>query len=190
MRTFFFLGGVLFAAVAVPAACGGHVVLDGAGGAITTSGSTGGTGGGLPPGKCRSRSDCPVDSPDECLQPGGFPGCDPCLPHGMTCTADADCPPDGGAPMICILVMCTCTTSMTCASGCTSDASCPTGQVCGPTHRCAPQPCASATDCPVDFECSDGGCQRLACSADAMCTGYCVDGNCFETLGTCVGLPG
>lgn len=47
--------------------------------------------------------------------------------------------------------------------------------------------CQSDVDCPTDFECAGGSCGRKGCAADANCSGYCVNGLCYSTPGTCYG---
>lgn len=106
----------------------------------------------------------------------------------MTCTSDTDCAAEGAAA-ICTPAPCACGDVPSCQQGCTSDATCGAGETCGPTHRCAPEACTSTSDCPEDFTCNGAACQRIACTDDAACSGYCVDGLCFETPGTCSAIP-
>ena len=207
MRTSFFLGGLLCTGVAIGAGCGGGVIADGTGGAGTGAGSTsgaggtstsaggtggaggtsgtGGAGGGLAPGQCRTMNDCNGSMQfEECLPPGASPGCGICFSPPTTCESDADCAAQGPAA-ICVSPPCACPDVQTCVQGCTEDAMCGAGETCGPTHRCEPEACASTSDCPTNFGCSGGACQRLTCAVDATCSGYCVDGLCYDTPGTC-----
>ena len=183
------------AAGAAIGACGGDVVVDGAdaasstssaGGASSTSstGDTGGTGGGLAAGQCRSVSDCPQFM--ECVPPGGSPGCGVAQPL-PPCNTDADCAAEGPT-IICAAVPCS-GAPLVCTPGCTSDAECSEGETCGPTHHCAPTACASESDCPTDFDCDGSACQRRVCAGDGVCSGYCVNGACYDAPGTCSDEP-
>jgi hypothetical protein len=188
MRTWIFLG-----AVGMAAACGG-------GQRPTTSGTSGaagaptsGTGGSS--GLCRQESDCSDLEPgDVCVPPDGPSGfCGGACTEGPVCATDADCA-DQGPATICGQDPCACATLSggTCVPGCTTDADCDTGEVCAPSHHCQPKPCTGATDCPAHFDCEavSAGCQRRACGTDADCTtGFCVQGACYDALGTCEQPP-
>jgi hypothetical protein len=186
MRSRFFPGWLLGTGVALAAACGGASMLETGGTSTSSAGGTGSAGGGLAHGQCRAMSDCKDSTFTEvCLQPGAFlcgGPCDPMPPP--TCAGDADCAAEGAAA-ICTVPPCACPKQPTCTQGCASDATCGAGETCGPTHRCAPTACVSASDCPVNFACAEAACHRIVCTDDAPCNGYCVDGLCFDTPGTC-----
>jgi hypothetical protein len=101
-----------------------------------------------------------------------------------TCASDADCAAQG-AGLICQPGVCVCAGQMVCVPGCASDNDCALGEQCAPTqHRCVPATCARDADCPPDFQCANG-CHRRTCASDAACDGYCVEGQCYASLGTC-----
>jgi hypothetical protein len=182
------------AATASMAACGARPSLGvgsgAASGATTTAagGAGGGTGGGLGEGQCRADADCPEQDFDECVPPGASPGCGVCDPSPSTCLGDIDCATMGSA-WICETVGCVCMGQTRCVQGCASDPDCPVGETCGATHRCAPASCSTTSDCPANFTCSASSCQRIPCTTDATCQGYCVKGNCYATPGTCEPIP-
>lgn len=141
---------------------------------------------------CRQTSDC-------C--PGQF-----CVPPGeLMCGGVLQCPPvDAGcgaqspcdAGLVCApetMVPC-CPPVPTCLPPCTAT-SCGTGSVCGGDGRCAPLSCTQGFMCPAQTSCTpDGGdehgCLQHSCSRDADCAGgFCVDGDCQATLGTCASPP-
>ena len=46
--------------------------------------------------------------------------------------------------------------------------------------------CDTEAECDGNHVCSESyQCQRKACTNDANCGDYCVQGRCFDTLGTC-----
>jgi len=151
-------------------------------GATTSSGTSGG---------CRSDRDCDPTlsqpqswcfSTDSCV---GWAGCSANgnNPSHTTCKADADCT-DAGAGVACRQCgggrgVCTaaCTTTMDCGAGAT----------CNGQGACIPTPCTADAQCPANLGCSpgDGFCVRKSCTTDAQCQGFCVQGSCVETLGSC-----
>lgn len=138
---------------------------------------------------CRSRDDC-RSSFEFCLPPGEFAGCGICF-IGDGCTSDSACQAYG-PEYICDSAPCSCPGHPICVAGCTSDASCRTGQSCGGDHRCSPSACQADPDCPTNFVCAGANgqhCARRACSSDIECEGYCVNGNCYDALGTCTQPP-
>ncbi len=164
--------------------------VGGTGGGVATSTVSGGgaAGGGSAAGQCRTMSDCTgTMSSEECVPPGGFPGCGICFNPMPACTADADCASQG-PDSICALPLCSCMGLMACVAGCTSSAACAVGETCASSHHCEPTACASDGDCPTNFGCTSSQCQRKTCTSDAACAGYCVEGSCYDALGTCT-LP-
>jgi hypothetical protein len=137
---------------------------------------------------CRSQSDC-SSLGQVCLYPGQ-PLCGGACMIPPACNGDAFCQANGGGPnMICDYPQCACGGQMGCIPGCTMPSDCPSGQTCSATHHCVDFACGS---CPPHFVCgSSGSCQRQTCNVDGDCgTGYCVDGGCYDSLGTCSFLPG
>jgi hypothetical protein len=195
---------LVLAATASTAACGSGPAMGVASGAASTTSTTtptggaggtgglggtgGGTGGGLGANQCRTDADCPPQSFNECVPPGVFPGCGICDGSPSTCSSDADCAAMGSA-WICESVGCVCQGQTHCVQGCASDPDCAIGEVCGPTHRCQPKPCHVPSDCPANFACSGTSCQRLPCTTDAACQGYCVKDSCYAMPGTCEPIP-
>ncbi len=137
---------------------------------------------------CRSQSDC-SSLGQVCLYPGQ-PLCGGACMVPPTCNDDAFCQANGGGPnMICDYPQCGCGGQKGCIPGCATPSDCPDGQTCSATHHCVNFACGS---CPAHFVCaSDGSCQRQTCNVDGDCSsGYCVDGGCYDSLGTCSFLPG
>jgi hypothetical protein len=140
------------------------------------------------PSTCRKTNDC--GSAGICFAPGA-PVCGGACQIG--CNVDGDC----SAGQLCELNPCTCggTSGKTCQPPCTAN-SCSPGEVCLSDGHCAPTPCSSTQQCPAWYDCvfpSGPGsptCQRRACTGDGDCGagGYCVDGGCYGTLGSCA-LP-
>jgi hypothetical protein len=147
---------------------------------------------------CQSQSECPTLAP-LCIAPGEFSGCGICTPTPV-CQSDSDCQAiDGGFGPIghtCddpkLYGECgSCSGSgKACISGCSSNDNCPEGQACTATHHCVGKACASAADCPQDFECASDHCQRTPCTVDGDCPiGFCVKGACYGSFGTCMPAP-
>jgi hypothetical protein len=140
---------------------------------------------------CRDWNDCQATY--ECLAPGEFPGCGPCDPT-PGCSSDVDC----AAGQVCEKEGCLCVQNMTgmiCIPSC-AKAGCPNGQTCGESGHCAPTLCDATTPCPKLFDClmpldsREGTCARHSCTQDSDCSGgFCVDGACYQMLGTCVPIP-
>jgi hypothetical protein len=123
--------------------------------------------------------------PEICLEPGAPIGCGACFEVESSCAVDEDCAGQGPTS-ICEPILCACTPATACALGCVNSEQCSPGEICGPTYRCEPKPCQGAADCPVDFTCDGGECARKTCSLPADCKGYCVNGACYDTPGSCV----
>jgi len=45
--------------------------------------------------------------------------------------------------------------------------------------------CAENDDCPTDFECMGGLCERASCESNSDCDGVCVNHACHEEPGYC-----
>jgi hypothetical protein len=130
-----------------------------------------------------------------CLAPGvrngGACGC------GPSCQVDGDCALQGQS-LVCDVATSLpggCCPGLTCVSACTTDSQCLEGYVCDPDHHCRAQTCSSDGDCGPNFVCPPTGgkgpahCQRKPCALAADCPlGYCVEGACYGSLGTC-GYP-
>ncbi len=176
----------------VAAACDGSGSGGGGTGGIgggSGGGGAGGSGGGnvLEPGQCRSSADC-MESGASCYAPGESIPCGACYNPPNPCTMDAECAAQDPLT-ICDRPQCTCGDSE-CMPGCTSDAACKPEEFCSPGHRCLPDPCAADADCPANFGCDAQAlsCARKACSSDAACSGFCVNGQCHPLAGICA-LP-
>jgi hypothetical protein len=63
--------------------------------------------------------------------------------------------------------------------------------MCSSNHRCIPRTCASQADCPDLFACvPEKVCAREKCTSDDDCgPGACVNGACYNSLGTCTPPP-
>jgi hypothetical protein len=141
------------------------------------------------PAGCRGNADC--TNGELCVAPGASLGCGACAVPQMTCASDGEC----GSGQICDVAQCTCNGAKSCVPGCAGTA-CPVGQVCGNSNRCLPQPCTGTTpgECPPFFRCNLAGsspfCGRIPCTVDADCGGgFCVDAQCYGTLGMCAVPP-
>jgi hypothetical protein len=139
---------------------------------------------------CHDEGECEEGA--RCLAPGEFRGCGFCQPLESDCERDSDC--EGG--LICAPVKeegCPCTEVKICQPGCDSDDDCAIGEQCDLAKRCGRQRCASEA-CPPFFLCRalptfGYACIRQPCGQDGDCDGgACVNGACYETLGTCA-LP-
>jgi hypothetical protein len=164
--------------------------VEGGSGGTTTVQCQGGTSGQGPLGtcplgadQCRGNADCDYRHPS-CVAPGAGPACSWCFQVTAPCASDSDCQGDGGE-LICDVAECTCLPpAMSCMRGCADSSSCRPGQTCT-AHHCVPISCQGDADCPTDFECSNGTCERKPCTTDAICGGYCVNGACYSAPGTC-----
>jgi hypothetical protein len=130
---------------------------------------------------CRSGSDC---NGEICVVPGGSAGCGVCQ-FPQSCLKDSDC----SAGTVCDTAACSCTGGKACVPACTSG-SCSVGETCGSDGHCAAQACSSPAQCPAFFDCvllnGSSRCERRACTGDSGCNGgYCVDGGCYGSLGSC-----
>jgi len=112
------------------------------------------------------------------------------------CSTDADCVRDGGSTggtMICDSApssYCYCYGAMICVVGCRTNADCSSGQACNPSHSCQNTCVAGDGKCPANFSCGASGfCQQNSCTSDSECSGFCVNGWCYQTLGTCEPIP-
>jgi hypothetical protein len=134
---------------------------------------------------CGEDGACPGGGGLTCVQPGDSLGCGVCNPTAGSCTSDAEC-----APSICEPIECSCSEQRACVPGCASTADCGEGLSCDIVgHRCLPASCSENAPCPDNFICADGLCARASCTGDTDCDGFCVDGKCFDSLGTCKAPP-
>lgn len=135
---------------------------------------------------CNGQADCNPSNTLRCVGPEAGVQCGICDRTPGSCTTDAACDPAGTA-RICELILCSCIDQRECVPGCAGAAPCGDGLVCDvPTSRCVPLTCGAAAPCPDNFDCAAGSCTRRACTSDAQCDGFCVDGACFDALGTCM----
>jgi hypothetical protein len=134
--------------------------------------------------QCRWNRDCEKNG--TCVSPGGDTPCGVCLSI-TPCSSDNECQADGGTMVCGPSRSCTCPYgSKACILACTDNSVCKEGEICSAGH-CVETPCQSDSDCPVDFQCTAGSCGRNGCSTDTDCSGYCVNGECYSTPGTCYG---
>jgi hypothetical protein len=69
---------------------------------------------------------------------------------------------------------------------CSTDEDCSEGEFCDPaTSQCDEIVCATSVDCPPDFDCPAGACQRHACEVSEECSAFCVEGQCYQRAGEC-----
>ena len=149
---------------------------------------------------CAQDSDCPSSAPvcgqvNELFVPGAmsFRVCN-------VCAMDSDCPSErphcqasyGIAACVACLTTADCQ-SGTCSNGtctpvCSPTQSCGVARQCNAQQRCEALSCQSDADCPTNFNCSGGHCAQRSCTSDAVCDGNCVNGFCYESLGTCYEL--
>ena len=141
----------------------------------------------VPSGGCSAEVTCDKTPGGYCLAPGAFGGCGMCMKvEGPGCKSDAECTatPNG----ICELQTdnCLCEKIPLCYEGCKTDADCDEGLACAANHHCKDKTCATASDCPAQFDCNGGGCERKPCTASSQCPGaYCVKGFCYGKAGKC-----
>ena len=75
-------------------------------------------------------------------------------------------------------------------SACTFDSQCADNQECGPSGYCIDEECGSRDDCPPQHICRQNRrnhrmeCVRPTCASDCP-DGFCVNGQCWGSLGTC-----
>ena len=148
---------------------------------------------------CSSQDDC-EPSPGmylTCHTPGESSGCPVCRTGPSDCSIDADCVRDGGSTtgtMICELRTsgaCYCPPAMFCVVGCRTNADCGPGQGCNQVHRCENTCVAGDGTCPVNSSCDTSGfCRQKSCTSDSECSGFCVNGWCYQARGTCAPIPG
>jgi len=134
-------------------------------------------------GGCRTTSDCSMSG--YCATPEDPPCSGVCMIQ-KNCTSDGecsggnvcregshiqDCGGDAGGSF--------------CLPPCAGDADCRGFEQCSSGH-CVTRSCST---CPSYLSCTSGSCAPASCSSDANCPGgYCVDGSCYGSLGTCMGL--
>jgi hypothetical protein len=130
---------------------------------------------------CRGQADC--SNGGQCVAPGGSTCGEACQ---VSCSSDSACT----TGYVCDAAPCACSGGKACIPSCLTGG-CATGESCGSDGHCTPTTCSSSTSCPAFFDCVvlHGGalvCERRACTTDATCDGgYCVDGGCYATLGSC-----
>ena len=173
-------------ASSVATSAGGAGGLGGGGGASGGAGTGSGGEAEFLNGGCRTGQDCPDDG--SCVPPGeSDPACG--IPAPDTCMSDAECA--SMANGICDGEVCG---GRHCVPGCADDSACSPSMACQAGHRCGPKPCAKDSDCPEDFACvAEGGtdrvCRRQQCTSRTDCAHHCVNGECYESLGSCSGPP-
>jgi len=123
--------------------------------------------------QCSVDGDCGGDSPVCYKYTSGF-GTDE-YGYCRQCRVTADCPTG------------VCTIDGACVPGCENDGPCGPNRLCNlQTERCEPQPCLGDSDCSPQSTCEEA-CTAKSCTSDAGCPGgYCVDGSCYETPGSCI----
>ncbi|MDF1564031.1 MAG: hypothetical protein P1V51_13365 [Deltaproteobacteria bacterium] len=144
---------------------------------------------------CGATADC-SNAGAPCSPPGSVPSCGICDDAPGDCTSDAEC----GYFEICEPVRCSCSGARACVPGCRDPGDgcsptdpcsglvlCPTGWSCDAREHphCVATSCAAAPDCPPDFDCSAGACERRHCQLDLDCEGVCVEGRCYASYGRC-----
>jgi len=149
------------------------------------------------PASCTQNSECTVEHPFcEAVLGGGLSACSECV-------ADTDCPAahphcinDVGIPRTCR--QCTSTSECTegacsssdhtCHPQCQTDADCQDPALtCTSAKRCEFRACPATASCPDFSTCTSAStCQRKTCTSDSDCAGgYCVNGACYGSLGSC-----
>ena len=184
---------------------GGSSASGGAGGKSGAGGSGGTSSTGVPDASaakppatwgtpCSSQVDCGISSGMflMCRAPGESMGCGACRMGTGDCSTDSDCVGDGGSTagtMICAPAPrsdCYCNGATFCAPGCRTNAHCGPGQACNPSHSCQNTCVAGDGTCPVNYSCGASGfCEQNSCTSDSECSGFCVNGLCYQTRGTC-----
>ena len=143
---------------------------------------------------CAQDSDCSSSLP-ACgsVQPRFAPSFRLC----SACVVDSDCPSErphcqgsyGVSACVACLTTADCSTGVcnlgSCIPQCSPTQACGEAMECSTEQRCQALSCQSDVDCPVNYACTNGHCGRRACTADAACVGNCVNGACYQALGTC-----
>jgi hypothetical protein len=147
---------------------------------------------------CSSQDDC-EPSPGlylTCHTPGESSGCGACRAGPGDCSSDTDCVRDGGSTtgtMICELQTsgaCLCDPVKFCVVGCRTNADCGPGQACNQFNSCQNTCVPGDGTCPANSSCgANGFCQQKSCTSDSACSGFCVNGWCYQTRGTCLPVP-
>ena len=137
---------------------------------------------------------CTIEYPceigwDMCWAPGEQLPCGMCfVPEPwMMCQADSDC----GVGQICDWDdnACLCWPEPMCVPACSADSDCEVGESCGNTGHCEATACAAQSDCPLNFDCTNGACQRQKCTSSSDCFAWCVKGYCHDAPGYCSPPP-
>lgn len=155
-------------------------------GGNASSSSSSSSGGMLGAGECRTTDDCVEPNIGICQSPDAPAMCGICYEPPNPCTMDSECAMQDPTT-ICNPPPCSCGGSE-CMPGCMADADCKIGTHCSAGHRCVPNTCATKADCPTNFDCTNMECGRKSCTSDAECSGFCVNGSCYDVAGKCM-LP-
>lgn len=140
---------------------------------------------------CHNSNDCP--NGQMCFGPGESIGCGMCYEPENTCETSETC----GEGQVCGLSEAACLCSgptYVCMERCTAD-SCGDGKFCSDAGTCEYTQCATGDyKCPAYTTCTPGaaqnGCVRWSCDTDKQCDGgFCVNNQCYESLGFCSYLP-
>lgn len=146
---------------------------------------------GIPPGKCRTDTDCDANGGSYCLPFGAPLGCGVCFEAENPCNSDAECkaadPTSICAPST--VQDCLCEPGNLCKPGCVANTDCALGETCDTqTNHCLPSSCTDADlPCPPNFTCTSEAstCMRTTCTGDDACDDFCVLGACYVELGSC-----
>ena len=165
-------------------------------GRIDAGADSGSCGVAMPPGSCHRESDC-RSAFEACLAPGEFGGCGVCMTPEALCASSADC----AGTDVCFFYrpVCSCGGDASeCRPRCTAT-SCGEGESCDMTSGlCGPTSCTAGFACPRHNACRPDSaladphdCLRDSCTVDGDCGcgSACVDGFCYDALGTCTPLP-
>lgn len=114
------------------------------------------------------------------------------------CATDADCASD--PPSVCVTTYNPCAVcaggdghGTQCVPSCATTG-CPDGESCATDGHCTPIFCNAGYACPLGTTCADDGsggdahgCVRTTCTTDAQCPcgAGCVEGLCYDALGSC-----
>jgi hypothetical protein len=149
---------------------------------------------------CRGDSDCSAGAAERCRNPDERPGCGICMDPPRDCATDPDCPSMDGLQYVCeqAEVSCPCSgdgLGTFCLAPC-SVTGCEDGWTCGSSGHCEADSCDAGYACALGTTCGTAGavgdahgCVRTSCAVDADCPcgAGCVEGLCFDVLGTCEG---